>query len=84
VSAYVFYDDFLVCGNSKSDTEKAMETLLAMLERIGIRINYEKTLKKATQTIEWLGLSLSIKTLSIPRSKKDLLRDSFNELMSKP
>jgi hypothetical protein len=61
-----------------------METLLAMLERIGIRINYEKTLKKATQTIEWLGLSLSIKTLSIPRSKKDLLRDSFNELMSKP
>jgi hypothetical protein len=80
----VFYDDFLVCGNSKSDTEKAMETLLAMLERIGIRINYEKTLKKATQTIEWLGLSLSIKTLSIPRSKKDLLRDSFNELMSKP
>ncbi len=84
MSAYVFYDDFLVCGNSKSDTEKAMETLLAMLERIGIRINYEKTLKKATQTIEWLGLSLSIKTLSIPRSKKDLLRDSFNELMSKP
>lgn len=80
----MFYDDFLVCGNSKSDTEKAMETLLAMLERIGIRINYEKTLKKATQTIEWLGLSLSIKTLSIPRSKKDLLRDSFNELMSKP
>lgn len=56
VSAFVFYDDFLVVGHNKQDTEEAMAALLQRLTDIGVKINESKTQRIATDSIEWLGM----------------------------
>ena len=61
-----------------------MDALIAMLERIGIKINYQKTRREAAQTIDWLGLTLTNKTLSLPKEKQLQLEETFNELLTSP
>lgn len=85
VQAFVFYDDFLICGKSKNEAEWAMQTLLEVLKQIGIRINKKKTQFEATQSIEWLGLTISNnKTLSAPKEKIEQLKESWKAFNQRP
>jgi hypothetical protein len=54
-------DDVMVMGNTKEEAEERAWHLVQQLNRLGIRVNKEKTMKEASQTVQYLGHIIDFK-----------------------
>lgn len=80
-SMYVRYaDDFLICCTSREEAEKLLGEASAFLEnRLKLRLN-EPKIYETKDGVEFLGITLSNKELSLSVSKQDELLQRIREL----
>ena len=53
-------DDILILGPSKQETERRAISLIKLLITLGIRVNREKSMHKAAQTVVYLGHQINL------------------------
>ena len=53
--AFVYLDDFLIRGPSEEKCKEALSLLMMWLERLGLKINMEKSVLDPCQEMEYLG-----------------------------
>jgi hypothetical protein len=65
-----YIDDFLLICDSEQACEKALMTILALVDSLGLDVNPEKT-EGPTQVITFLGIEINAikRTLSLPPKK---------------
>ncbi|CAL4085025.1 unnamed protein product, partial [Meganyctiphanes norvegica] len=71
VTIFSFLDDFLILAVSREHTILHMTWTLELMQRLGLRINWGKSSLEPSQRLEFLGVLLDLKnlTLSLPVEK---------------
>lgn len=71
VLVFSFLDDFLILGVSRPLTDSYTKTTTDLLQRLGFRVNWEKSSIVPQQQLEYLGIILDLQnfSLSLPLEK---------------
>ena len=64
-----YLDDLLLIGKTKEEAMEARDSVIYLLTNLGFTINWEKSVMEPTQKIEFLGMILDSRemTISLPR-----------------
>lgn len=78
-----FLDDFLICEKTKERCKEALQTLMALLRKLGFAINYNKVVMP-TQKLCFLGINICSKsfTLEFPQNKVEKFMDILVQFAS--
>lgn len=79
-----YLDDVLILGSSQDEARKAAATVATHLEGLGFTINRKKSLMTPTQEINFLGMTLDSKkmSISVPSEKVRKLKAELRRAMS--
>lgn len=74
-TSVLYLDDFLLMGNSKEECLLNVKTTLEFLEKLGLIINYNKSILVPSKRIKYLGMIYDSKRMivTIPGEKKDAI-----------
>ncbi len=69
----IYLDDILIMGSSREETIDHVRITINLLQSVGFLISWEKSVLFPSQTIEYLGLDIDsrVLTLALPPSKVD-------------
>lgn len=81
----IYLDDVLVIGDTLEECAEQTATMRSHLEALGFTLNQDKSTKTPTQSIEFLGMSLNSKMLTIraPQEKITSIKKDLKQLISK-
>ena len=71
VRVWSFLNDFLILTRSRLQSEKHTQLALSLLDKLAIKVNWEKSALRPQQRLEYLGVLWDFKdfTLTLPQSK---------------
>ncbi len=80
-----YLDDFLIISKSKTEAKKNTEIFVAILIKLGIAINWEKSVLTPNKVIPFLGFILDSKKMQIivPRKKRRLVKHSIKKFQER-
>lgn len=81
-----YFDDFLILGDTKEEAEESMRKVSQLLKDLGWTMNEEKSIYKASQTMNFLGFALDTSAtpkIKIPYQKKRNIRRKVLKLIKK-
>ncbi|KZR97528.1 Uncharacterized protein APZ42_007543, partial [Daphnia magna] len=69
----IYLDDILILGSSHDEASRHLKVTIDLLQSVGFLISWEKSVLFPAQTIEFLGLNIDsrVLTLSLPPAKVD-------------
>ena len=72
----IFLDDILILGGSPQEATANLHTTIYLLQQLGFIINQKKSILNPSQEIEFLGLTVNSRdmTLCLPKEKIDNIR----------
>lgn len=75
----VYIDDYICVGRTKSECMEAMNTLIALLRKLGLPVNWSKVVDP-TQCIVYLGVEVDTRSmcLRLPAGKLQKIREQLN------
>ena len=84
ISSYL--DDFLLLHSTQSGLQESLSVVLALFDRLGIRVNYPKSRLQPSQRVEYLGVLFLLDSmeLSLPESKILSISSMCREILRKP
>ena len=84
ISSYI--DDTILIGSSPMEVSKAVTITVSLLQKLGFTINFSKSVLEPAQCLEYLGFTISTRTLSasIPEPKADSLVDFCKDVLFSP
>lgn len=71
----VFQDDILITGKNKSEHFKNLQTVLSILQRVGLKVNYKKCIF-FKESIEYLGFIIDKNGLHPSNKKTQIIDDA--------
>ena len=79
----VYLDDILIMGTSEDEAKRHLNATIELLQSVGFLISWEKSVLIPSQTMEFLGLEIDtrILTLSLPSAKVDSIISLCNFLL---
>lgn len=81
----VFLDDFLLLGNSFNKCVENVNCTVELLTKLGLTINFQKSIFVPNQSIEYLGFLFNSaeQSVSLPQRKRDNLISNISSLIKK-
>jgi hypothetical protein len=85
VRLVIYLDDFLILNHSRDGLLNDLKLVLDLLQGLGFLINWEKSICTPQQLIEFLGLMIDSRSLSIslPESKVGSIKTLCLEVLAK-
>ena len=85
IMCYIYLDDILLLGTTKTQVEKDLIILLQDLQQSGMQVNQGKSLLQPTQLIPHLGFMLDLKkgSLIVPPQKLKSVRKELGKFLTK-
>ena len=83
MSLIIYLDDLLIATGTYIDCLNHTRQVISLLESLGFRINYEKSIIIPTQKLEYLGFIIdsTSMTLALPVGKIQLIKSSAQKLL---
>ena len=80
-----YLDDMLIMSSTQSEARIHLEKSITLLERLGFLINWKKSITDPVQSIEFLGLVVDSKSLSlrVPEAKVQKIQKECQALLNK-
>ena len=84
-----FLDDFLILAKSQQEALEHVKIVIGLLQRLGFRINWKKSVLAPQRRLEYLGVILNLEemTFSLPQEKVErvlsLVRSSGNPFLKR-
>ena len=80
----LFLDDLVIFGNTMEEILVARDFVILLLQHLGFVINFKKRILEPTQEIEFLGMMVNSKTmtLSLPQEKVQKIKSQCLEVYS--
>lgn len=80
-----YLDDILIMSSTQSEARIHLEKSITLLERLGFLINWKKSITDPVQSIEFLGLVVDSKSLSlrVPEAKVQKIQKECQALLNK-
>ena len=84
VTVLIYLDDILVIGHTKAETQNAYDTVLSLLQELGLPVASHK-LCPPCRNLVWLGISVDLDNncLSIPEKKLEEMRSIILNIKDK-
>ena len=82
IRAIIFLDDLLIFGNTLEEILIACDSVIFLLQHLGFVINFKKCVLEPTQEIEFLGMIVNSKTmtLTLPLEKVQKIKNQCLEI----
>ena len=82
IQAIMFLGDLLIFGNTLEEIVAARVSVIFLLQHLGFVINFKKCVLEPTQEIEFLGMIVNSKTmtLSLPQEKVQKIKSQCLEV----
>ncbi|EYC14841.1 hypothetical protein Y032_0039g36 [Ancylostoma ceylanicum] len=79
-----YLDDWAFFGESKTSLRRDVAQALQLFQRVGLRINFEKSITEPCQSMEFLGLIIDTAqcTFAIPSRKRSRIVENAKELLT--
>ena len=80
----IYIDDMIIMAKSPDEAIEARDTTIYLLETLGFRINYKKSILLPSQELQFLGVTVNSKTMtfSIPKEKLQKLKQTCRETLN--
>jgi hypothetical protein len=85
--AVIYVDDLLLISESRERLEREIDEAIEMLQRLGWRINFEKSVLRPAQRLEYLGLIIDTRrhhrmpVLEVPAAKRASIKKDAQRLL---
>ena len=83
---FIYIDDGLILAPTKEQAQQHGEIVIALMERLGFKISYEKSQLIPVQKFQHLGLIWDTQnmTTSLPQDKIEKIQDKAKEILKNP
>ena len=77
IRTMIYIDDIIILAQQERDTLMARDTILYILESLGLTVNYAKSILEPCKRLEYLGIQIDTQTmtLKLPERKVNQLRE---------